>query len=531
MLRICLARCESLRDMTVNPYRWQHDQPAHIVARDDLVGQIERHLRRGVAVKLVGGRGMGKSVLLRQVQARFASESDTRAVLIPGPPEEGTIVACVQDIATRLGVDPQTPKTMDAVMEAAATQGIERLILLVDEADQYVLLGNPGDLARAWFNRLEAFRKAWMDRVAIVIAGGLGILHLGHVLGSGLLSRAETCVAERFGLTALQHLAEPFAARGGHLDDCVIEALAALSGGNPALATYGLEQLWASHEEPIQVLRAAFGEFMFRHVDFLHAVQDAVSHRGLVAAPGRILEIVRQSAGSVPQQELRDACAEDDPPVDVAQAVQLLQAAGLVGVSGSVHADPLRIYPVASIVNLPTRRAVDVDPRDRFDADVAAVLAQLHRFGRDFHGKKDLLEEQVFSSLLAVGLTLLGWAAVDREATQAGGYPDLRVRMSQDGLRGHIVVETKIWPRNDYKDIQAQLDAYQVSDTIHTVAVTLGAREVVGWAEEYERECLGGCTVLRRSSPSDLVGCWRVESNLNRPRQSTHFVVQIPKRT
>lgn len=137
--------------MIVNPYRWQHDQPAHIVARDDLVGQIERHLRRGVAVKLVGGRGMGKSVLLRQVQARFAGESDTRAVLVPGPPEEGTIVACVQDIAMRLGLDPLTQKTMDAVMEAAATRGIERLILLVDEADQYVLLGNPGDLARAWF--------------------------------------------------------------------------------------------------------------------------------------------------------------------------------------------------------------------------------------------------------------------------------------------------------------------------------------------------------------------------------------------
>lgn len=85
-----------------------------------------------------------------------------------------------------------------------------------------------------------------------------------------------------------------------------LETLEALSGGNPALATYGLEQLWESDGQPIQVLRTAFGEFTSRHGDFLRAVHDAVSHRGLVAAPGRILEIVRQRAGSVPQQVLRE---------------------------------------------------------------------------------------------------------------------------------------------------------------------------------------------------------------------------------
>jgi len=160
--------------MAPNPYRWQHDRPAHLVAREQLVGRIEGHLRRGLAVKLIGGRGMGKSVLLRQVQACFADEPDTRAVIVPGPPEEGTPVACVQDIAARLGLGPLSRMSMDAVMEAAQAQGIERLIVLVDEVDQYVQIGPNGDLAKAWFNRLEALRKAWMDRVAVVIAGGLG---------------------------------------------------------------------------------------------------------------------------------------------------------------------------------------------------------------------------------------------------------------------------------------------------------------------------------------------------------------------
>lgn len=51
-----------------------------VALRTDLVGQIERHLRRGVAVKLVGGRGMGKSVLLHQVQARFRAAPARTAV-------------------------------------------------------------------------------------------------------------------------------------------------------------------------------------------------------------------------------------------------------------------------------------------------------------------------------------------------------------------------------------------------------------------------------------------------------------------
>jgi hypothetical protein len=517
--------------MAGNPYHWQQDQPAHVVARTELVWEIEGHLRRGVAIKLVGGRGMGKSVLLRQVKDRFADERDTRVVFVPGPPEAGNLAACVQDIAARLGFESLPRVTMDAVMEAATAGGIERLILLVDEADQYVLHGSSGDFARAWFNRLEALRKAWLDRVAIVIAGGLGILHLGHVLGSGLLSRAETCIAKRFGLEDLRQLASPFPLER-QLDDEAIETLAALSGGNPALATYGLERLWDANGDSIQVLRTVFGEFTSRHSDFLRAVQDAVSHRGLVAAPGKILEIVRQHGGSVPQETLRAACTADDPPVDVAQAVQLLQAAGLVGMSGSVHDDPLLIHPIASIVNLPARPAAAPNPIDRLDADVGAVLAQLHRFGRDFHGKSGLLEEQVFSSLLAVALISFGWEAIDREIVQAAGYPDLRVRMSHNGLHGHALIEAKIWPRNDYKDAQSQLDAYRVSDSVHAVVVMLGNRETAGWADDYERECLAACAFSRRPTPADLVGHWHVETaTASGPQQTTHFVVQIPKRT
>jgi energy-coupling factor transporter ATP-binding protein EcfA2 len=362
--------------MAVLPYRWQHDRPAHVVPRPRILGPIEAALRQGLAVKLIGGRGMGKSVLLWQIQRCFADEPETRVVLIPGPPTESTVAGCLRDLADRLVLD--LPKlTPDALMAAAERElGIRRLIVLVDEVDQYVLTDGTGALARSWFNRLESLRKSWIDRFAVVIAGGLGLLHVAHVLGSGLLSRAETSLAAPFDRAELETLAAPLRARTP-LDEEVLDTLATLSGGIPALATYGLECLWTNTDEPIQVLRDSFSAFPVRHADFLRAIQDGVSHRGLVGAPGRVLQVIRESPGSVAQSRLRDACVGDAPPVDIPQAVQLLQAAGLVRLRDVIHSDPLDIHPIASIVHLPTVPATGADPLERFALDVARVLAHM----------------------------------------------------------------------------------------------------------------------------------------------------------
>ncbi|MCU0655246.1 MAG: ATP-binding protein [Polyangiaceae bacterium] len=370
--------------MMANPYRWQHDHPTHFVARDELVNSLVSGLRGGLALKLIGGRGMGKSVLLQQVQTRFVGEPTTRVVLVNGPAEEGTLPAFVQDIAGKLGLAPLSRPAMDHVMELASQKGIDRIILLLDEADQYVLLGG-GEVARTWFNRLEATRKAWPDRIGIVIAGGLGLLHLAHVLGSGLLSRADSFIAAPFALPELRELARPFATRGEPLGEDVIETLAVLSGGNPALATFGLQHIWAGGD-PIPVLRSKFGSFPSHHADFLRAVQDSVSHRGLVQAPGRVLALVRKHGANVSREQLTEACAPDTPHVDLQQALQLLEAAGLVRVSGSPLGGPLKISPVPSIINLPTAPSGGASAPEQLLSDIISLLGNIHRFGRDFHG-------------------------------------------------------------------------------------------------------------------------------------------------
>lgn len=515
-----------------NPYRWQYDRPEHIVFRPALVDGMARHLRDGRAVKLVGGRGMGKSVLLRQLNEIFTQEPGTRVALVPGPAADTSIPAYIYDLADRLHLTNLARASMDLLMEALDSQGVNRLVVLLDEIDQYVLADSQGNLARRWLNHLETLRKQWIDRFSIAVAGGLGLLHVSHVLGSGLVSRAESCISRPFDLEDLRELAVPLARRGLAVDESAIQTLAALSGGNPALATYGLAAMWDAGETTPALLQAVFEEFPTRHRDFVTAVEDGVSHHGLVGAPGRVLRLVRRCAGAVPQAELRDACAGDTPAVDVAQALQLLEAAGLVLVHGRAISDPVHVHPVASVLNMPALTGDEpVDPVEKVLDAIAATLGAMHRFGRDFHGSKDLLEEQVFSSLLAVSLFLLGWRS-EREPIQAAGFVDLRVRLHHDGTDGHIVLETKIWPRN-HRDIQQQIDDYCVSDTLHGVAVMIGdIKDVDGWAKSYEAECLHSAAFTRLPPPPDVVARWRVEriDAKGIPRHTDHFLVQIPKR-
>jgi hypothetical protein len=189
--------------------------------------------------------------------------------------------------------------------------------------------------------------------------------------------------------------------------------------------------------------------------------------------------------------------------------------------------------PVASILNLPEVAASSGEPAERLIQDVAAVLSNLHRFGRDFHGKDGLLHEDVYSSMIAVGLRLLGWAETDREAVQAAGYTDVKVRLvNLPRVEAHAILEVKLWHGSYNQGIQKQLDHYRVSDTHHGVAITLGERDTEGWPEDYEQTCLAERSFVRLETPPDLVGRWRVRGATPEGQEwiTDHLLVQIPKR-
>ncbi len=425
--------------------------------------------------------------------------------------------------------------SLDVLMETLEERGVSRLIVLLDELDQYVLQDGSGVFARAWLNRLETLRRSWTDRFSVLVAGGVGLLHVSHVLGSGLLSRAEERIMRPFSAADLEELCAPLRdERGAQVEGVTLDVLRTLTGGNPALATYGLAQMWGA-DRGASDLAEVYARFLEGHNDFLRAVRDGVSRRGLVGAPGRVLELLRARSGDVPQSEVRDACAGDDPPVDVSQALKVLMAAGLVDVQGLTSADPVRASLVSSVLNVAREARPTGDSVEQLVATVGQVLGQIHRFGRDFHDSRGLLQEQVFSSMLAVCLAVVGWQKRQklkpaREPLQAAGYPDLVVDVH--GGAGHVVIEAKIWPRNDYAKIQEQVDAYRVEETRRCVAVMFGDRDVRGWASDYERVCLTGLKFRTLPLPPDVVGHWRVEEGgpIGAGRATDHFLVHVPKR-
>lgn len=523
--------------MALNPYAWQKHFPHRPISRTALLTDAVEHLRRGVAVKVVGGRGMGKSVLLHQIGEQLACVPGTRVVQVPSPPEEATVTGAVGALAAKLGIRDLVPPRMDDLLERTLQGDVTRLVVLFDEADQYIGLGGAeGAFARAWFNKLEATRKQWDSRFDLVFAGGLGLLYLEREIGSGLVSRAESCILAPFDPSEIASLAQPFEEDGRALNEECLEALLAFSGGSPALVTYGLEKLWGAEATTVLELERIFGGFHEYNDSFVRAVRDSVSHRGRLDAPWRVLEVVRECAGSVPLSELRDACVSrnETMTIDPDQALKLLSAAGLVQVLGSMSADPVTAWPIASILNLPKTPAGAGTTIDRLIQDVSSVLANVHRFGRDFHGKDGLLHEDLYSSLIGVGLRLLGWLETDREAVQAAGYTDVKVQLrTRPGLGGHVIIETKIWRDADYnKGIQQQINDYHISETIHGIAVTLGVRGMKGWTQAYEQICLAGLSFEKLEAPRDLVGRWRVKSTDpdGRERLTDHLLVQIPKR-
>ncbi len=413
---------------------------------------------------------MGKSVLLQDIEARLAAEHGTRVVLVPGPPEDATVPGAVQDLALRLGIRDLERPRMDDLIERVVTGSIQRFVALFDEVDQYVTAGGEAEVAftRSWFNRLEVMRKQYDGMFDVVFAGGLGLFFLEREIGSGIVSRAEPCLLTPFSLAEIAQLSEPFAGDGRPLDERCLETLLALSGGSPALVTYGLESLWNLPAPAARDLERAFGAFRHRHADFLRAISASISQRGRLNAPWRVLECVRESAGALSRTRLREACAAVDGEriqIDPEQALDLLGAAGLVSVEGSPLADPVAAWPVASILNLPEVPAAAGrgGAAERLIEDLCAVLRHMRRFGRDFHDRDGLVEEQVLSSLIAVGLMMRGWIragsrtctgrgpARHQSALLAAGFRWTRHRRgeevdAEDPQRGHPAAGRRLPP-------------------------------------------------------------------------------------
>lgn len=533
-----------------NPYNWQSHHPGVEIPRP-LAGEVLPALLEGGSAVVLGGRGMGKSVFLGQLADELGSVSDLRVLLVSGPPMELSARTCLEQLAEVLEVPAAgalgTRKLLDAYFDKDVPG---RLVLLFDELDRYAESRGPASSnppGRAFFNDLELSRRN-LDGLGVLATGSLAVFTFRDSLGSSFLSRADRHVLRPFDHGEIKALARPFETRSPPLPLEVLDALYVAGGGHPALTTYGLGALWSRPRLAERDVAAAFLEFQARNRDFLLDFQLSFGDPRLSSVPHRVWELIRQGDGSVARSELLEACggAERDATgqggaetlwLDSDDVLDLLQAAGLVRLTGSKLADPVLVSPIASILTLPKTSSHLPGFKERFLGDLLLLLSRLHASSADFfrpgsqgEGKR-LVPESVFAGFLAMGFELLGWR-VEREAQSVVGRTDVRLR--RNGSPETAMVEVKIWGRGDYKDVQRQVESYWSAETTAGAVVMLTDRDVPDWAAAFLQRCLSSTpspeqVQLPASSPVE--SHWRSPSPTadSVAREVDHFLLRLPR--
>jgi hypothetical protein len=221
--------------------------------------------------------------------------------------------------------------------------------------------------------------------------------------------------------------------------------------------------------------------------------------------------------------------------LDFGDVLDILAAAGLVRIRGSVRADPVLVQPINSILSLPIVPSSAHGLRERLCEDLRTLLHRLHVSSADFFrpGKdgKQLVPEAVFAAFLALGFELLGWE-VAREAQRGAGRTDLLLHRA--GGEEMAVVETKIWGRRGYRQVHQQVAGYWTAETSASAVVMLTDVEIVDWPERYRRECLADCSEVGPAATdptSPTRGRFEASSQTvdGMSVEVVHFLLRLPR--
>lgn len=520
-----------------NPYHWDSHSPVREVLRPALLSRVRDLAVSGKSAILLGARGTGKSVFLSQLERELAAQPEVAVIRINAPPPTPSVERCIKELASRLGVAFDESDDVELLLRRFQLGAPERrvIVLLYDEADQYAksLAGS----GRALFNDLEAARRELSPGLAVVAAGGLGLFMLRDTIGSAFTSRAEWLTLAPFDESDLDVLAAPFNEAGRVLAGDLKLSLLLGVGGNPALLTYGLEMLWDISGPTVLTVASVIADFRERHADFLKSFERSFADPEVSSVPRAVWKAINRATPPVPRAGLLAVCNDQGPArLNLDDALLVLKAAGLIRVVGSALADPLEVHPMSTLINLPDPTGgVDAGLRKALLRDTAALLAHIHSLGMDFYrpdrgGQKALVPESVFSAVLAVGLRSMGWS-VERESINAAGRTDLKV--SHPASEGHVILEVKIWGRNDYKDIQQQVVSYVTKGTLGGVAIMITDAVLEGWGKSYVQEVLDRATTSSELEvPQSLSGHFLAKSKTPEGAEFevNHLLARIPRR-
>ncbi len=526
----------------MNPYDWQSHNPEIAIPRPDL-GEVADMLAEGGSAVVLGGRGMGKSVFLQQICEILESRGGLRVVVIPVPPPELTVRSCLDQLARALGASEgafNSREILDAFF--AGHDAPKRLVLLFDEFDRYaekVDRRSTNPPGRGFFNDLEATRRD-LRGLGVLATGSIGVFVVRDVLGSSFLARALHVTLSPFRRVEIEHLFRPLIDRGTPPPEAVLDALQLTTGGIPALVTFGLQQLWRLARPPAERdVTDIFTDFVEGYREYVRDLLRAVSDEELTDAPKRVWRRISSGPGALPRAVLEEALGPREGPLrlDLVDALHLLQATGLVrfGSRSLATSDPIVAHPIAGLLNLPASEAPPPIAREHLRRDLGRLLAKLHRSSADFFRPVDgkrLVPESVLAAYLALGFELLGWQT-EREAQNAAGRTDLKLR--RNGSGEVVVIEMKIWGRNDYLEAQRQIESYWSAEVVAGAVVQITDSEIHDWVEIYRQRVEKQVTSIAveplPGSPIQACLLCKSETLDGLSAEIDHFLLRLPRRS
>lgn len=545
-----------------NPYDWKGESKS-FVGREALLKQAIATCLEGEGVfLLLGTRGMGKSVFLAHLETELHQNPEIEIISFPGPPMPRVSPRAADDIllallerllecAQRRGRSSnefenqlreltrkrQLRELFDVYLDGLAGE-IDRIVLIYDELDRYAESSAGSD----YFNALEDARKKLNKRLVVVAAGGLGTLSLKTILGSSIFTRAVRKILEPFHDDDLERLAEPFSKRGVDLVAAnLLTTLRLLSGGNLALATYGLQSLWGVEAPSVLHLSDAFERFRNDNHDFIASIRGAIFGFDESQVPLVVWQRLRETGGSLTRADLASIRQHGTVKgaIENKDILDMLRAGGLIRMVDSAwKADPIIAHIIPSILSfdvLEMPRSLGT-LQEQLHAEIVDAMGDIHRMtpayyvqgNKKTHDKKKLVPEASFQATLAAYLSARGWK-VELEAMSGAGFADITARHPRFGEE-QAKVEVKIWPRK-VGTIHDQITSYFTKGVTALATVVIADLKDPSWSDDYERQCLTG----KADGPST----WKpLELPLEgyfearwRARFVEHFLLRLPSRS
>jgi AAA domain len=527
-------------DLPPNPYRTDYPGSGSFFGRASEIALLVESMRTGrqSLAAVMGGRGMGKTSLAMRAQSELGADPSTVVHFIRKASADP--LDFLSQIAVRLGqpLDPTLP--VESLVLAVRASAPPRVVLIADEIDG-LLASEPGR------SLVESLRIAWEElegKLGLVVFGGSALRGLLSGGNSPFLRAARWLPLKGLSLEeAAALIREPL-----HLEvpDALVEVLWEQTGGHPLMLQAILERAVALGAPVVERLSEAvqlvaeerlaptlfpiwwdnLGEGGQAIYQALLAHRRPIERHDQARVLGHaaqawieVLEttgVARSEGGqALPRCELFRLWVEENhprashpPPASDRRLPEVLRSFG---------AHPFEEMVVSAVT--------------RWSRSVVEYPTWALRSGRA-SGNARLLPEQYFQLSLVTALHQRDLLVEAEGLSSAGGRADVKARWPPDPAR-RACTEIKIWGRNDYRDVVAQVLGYTTPEDDFACVVMID-RQARSLRAPYREDCLvaTGGAVLWPSDGTETTSypafVTRHERASGRPLRVYHFIVQLP---